>query len=89
LLDAAESVVLALPPDEKQEMIDCLRRELDPPGKDYEIQVIGETYQVTSLTNGWLAIHREESQRFRNKVVAVFDLINPQSALYSARLLFS
>jgi hypothetical protein len=69
-------------------MIQCLRGELDPPANVAQIRIAGETYQATALTNGWLAVYRTESARFRRTVIVVFDLLPPDSALYSGRDLF-
>lgn len=70
-------------------MIQCLRLELDRRENVREkFDLHGESYLATVLSNGWVALYREESARFRQKTLLVFDLLSPQSALYSGRDLF-
>jgi hypothetical protein len=69
-------------------MIQCLRLELDQTTNVKVIKIAGETYSATALTNGWVAVYRVESALFWNKAIVVFDLLDPDSALYSGRDLF-
>lgn len=87
-LEAVREIILSLTATEKQEMLDCLRRELDPPINvadkfDFE----DRAYMAAILSNGWVVVFREDPARAllhpRGKKIVLFDLLDPRSALYS------
>lgn len=93
-LDTVREVILTLTADEKAQMIDCLRNELDPPSNVAEkIDRQDRTYIVTVLSNGWVVVFREDPARELlhplGKKIVLFDLLDPQSALYSGYGLFT
>ena len=93
-LDAVRDVILALTAEQKADMITRLREELDPPVNIAEkFELDGQTYTATILTNAWVVIYREDPARAllhpRGKKIVLFDLLDPQSALYCGYGLFT
>ncbi len=74
---------MSLGPVERTAMIQCLGLELDPPKNAKAIKVGAERYEGTAMTNGWMAVYRQEGALFAEKTIVVFDLLSPGSALYS------
>lgn len=84
VLSTPEAVIAELSADNKHKMIECLREELDrPQNATKKKHLDGETYIYTVLSNGWVAVYREEHTRFLGgKTLVLFDLLSPQSSLY-------
>jgi hypothetical protein len=89
LLRAAVAVVMSLDAEDKTEMIECLDSELDREGNvRKKFGLDDEEYIATVLSNGWVAVYREDSARFRQTTLLVFDLLPAGSALGSGGDLF-
>jgi hypothetical protein len=86
MLPTPDAVFMDLSDDEKREMIECLREELDPPiNVSLRKELGGEVYLQTAMSNGWVAVYRLKHPRFRHKRIVLFDLLHSRTVLYSAR----
>ena len=52
------------------------RPKLDPPKNAKAIKVGAKSYEGTAMTNGWMAVYRQEGALFAEKTIVVFDLLS-------------
>jgi hypothetical protein len=78
--------ILKLSAQDREEMIHCLAVELlNEQGARVKIDSDGQTYLAKPMTNGWVAVFRKDGVRFVKETIVVFDLISPDTSLYSGR----
>jgi hypothetical protein len=85
----ALDVIFRLRERARDAMAECLRKELNPPiNATITVMLEGLECIATVLSNGWIAVYREVSNRdifhlLGTKTIVLYDLLDPESSISS------